>query len=356
MGLPQIIIDFKSKGASAIKRSSGGTVLLILRDDTKSGQMCTYDSIDEVVPSKHTDEILKYIMQCFTAMPKKIICVNVHIKENAIDYPVTNALIENLRFNWIGVCAADYDMVQLKSLIVKMRESGQAVKAVTAGKGADHEAIVQIGGDSFSYRYAEGVVEYDAMTALVPRIVGILTALPMGDSITYYPVPELVSYTYEGSLDEAVEHGELVFVKGDSGFKVARGVTSLTSATADKPAAMKKIKIIDAIDTIRTDIKNSLENNYIGKVVNDYSSKLLLANAIKGYFEQLGSTVLDASYDNEVGISYEAQLNFLRAQGVDTDALSETQVLKANTGSQVFLTATVRFVDAMEDISFILTM
>ena len=38
MGLPEIIIEFKTKGVTAIKRSARGIVAIVLKDDTEEGQ------------------------------------------------------------------------------------------------------------------------------------------------------------------------------------------------------------------------------------------------------------------------------------------------------------------------------
>ena len=78
----------------------------------------------------------------------------------------------------------------------------------------------------------------------------------------------------------------------------------------------------------------------------------MLCIAISGYFEGLGESVLDRSYDNRVGISLEGQRNYLVAHGIDVEDMSEMDIIKANTGSYVYLEGNVRFVDAMEDIVF----
>ena len=36
MGLPEIIIEFKTKGVTAIKRSARGIVAIVLKDDTEA--------------------------------------------------------------------------------------------------------------------------------------------------------------------------------------------------------------------------------------------------------------------------------------------------------------------------------
>ena len=41
MGLPEIIIEFKTKGVTAIKRSARGIVAIVLKDDTEEGQANT---------------------------------------------------------------------------------------------------------------------------------------------------------------------------------------------------------------------------------------------------------------------------------------------------------------------------
>ena len=49
MGLPEILITFKTKGLTAIQRSERGIVAVILHDETEGGETLTvYNSITEV--------------------------------------------------------------------------------------------------------------------------------------------------------------------------------------------------------------------------------------------------------------------------------------------------------------------
>ena len=59
---------------------------------------------------------------------------------------------------------------------------------------------------------------------------------------------------------------------------------------------------------------------------------------------------------NRAAVDDKAQKSWLEGRGVDTGSMSETAILSANTGSQVFLTAQVWFADAMEDLCFTITM
>lgn len=47
MGLPEILIEFKSRAVSAIKRSEGGIVALILKDDTQEKDIVTLKDIGD---------------------------------------------------------------------------------------------------------------------------------------------------------------------------------------------------------------------------------------------------------------------------------------------------------------------
>lgn len=118
----------------------------------------------------------------------------------------------------------------------------------------------------------------------------------------------------------------------------------------------QKIKIVEGIDLIRTDIASTFESGYIGKVLNDYDNKLLLVTAINAYIRQMEGDVLDKTAENLCEISLEGQRTYLQSIGTDTADLTDMEILKANTDSQVFLEAQLTFCDAMEDLSLKISM
>lgn len=69
------------------------------------------------------------------------------------------------------------------------------------------------------------------------------------------------------------------------------------------------------------------------------------------YFKSIEGNVLDKSVENICSISLEAQSNYLIESGEKVEDMSDEAILRANTGSHVFLKATVHFVDAMEDLT-----
>ena len=55
-------------------------------------------------------------------------------------------------------------------------------------------------------------------------------------------------------------------------------------------------------------------------------------------------------------MSLSGQRSYLESRGTDTSDMKDTDILKANTGSQVFLEAKLTFCDAMEDLALVISM
>ena len=89
----------------------------------------------------------------------------------------------------------------------------------------------------------------------------------------------------------------------------------------------------------------------MGKVINDYDGKQMLVAAIGAYHRELLGNVLDSSYDNVVSVGVEAQRTYLEGRGIDTSEMDDIAVASANTGTRVFLTSNIKFVNAMEDLT-----
>lgn len=112
----------------------------------------------------------------------------------------------------------------------------------------------------------------------------------------------------------------------------------------------------DGVDLIRADITRTFREGYIGSVLNDYDNKLLLVTAINAYFKALEGDVLDKTADNACRVSLSGQRGWLESHGTDTGEMSDAEILRANTGSEVFLEASLTFCDAMEDLTLRIAM
>ena len=346
MGLPEIFISFQTAGVSAIARSARGIVALVLADGTEGGSpLAVYRSLAEVPKALFTAENYRLLKLCFLAGPNKVAVLRA-----GEDDSVVYAALDGLQFDYLAAPALEQETVI--SYIKAQRAEGRGVKLVTAGANApDCEGIVNFCAEDMVL--TDGAIDAADYTV---RIAGLLAALPLTRSATYAQLAEVVSCGSWDDPDGAVDAGKLIIVPGSDGYRLGRAVNSLTTVTADKGAPFRKIKIVEGIDLIRTDIAQTFESSYIGTVLNDYDNKLLLVTAINAYFKALEGDVLDKTAENVCFVSLSGQQSYLESHGTDTSDMTEAQILRANTGSEVFLEAKLTFCDAMEDLSLKIAM
>lgn len=353
MGLPQILIEFKTKGATAVKRSARGIVALILKDDTNTSFATkTYGSIAEVDTADWNAENKDYIEKAFMGAPSAVIVERVAAA--AEDYNDALLRLKNKKWNYLAIPALETgETAAVAAWIKGQRDTDKKTfKAVLPGSIGDHEGIINFTtADIKAGDKTYSTAEYCA------RIAGILAGMPFSRSATYYVLSEVESITESVTPDADIDAGQLILVNDGEKIKIGRAANSLVTTTATKGESFKKIKIVDAVDLVRDDIRDTFEGGYVGSVVNSYDNKVLFLAAVNAYFKELARMdVLDPGYDNKASIDVEAQRIYLESLGVDVTEMSEQQIKEANTGSRVFAAAAVKFLDAMEDLQFSVSM
>ena len=342
MGLPEIFISFQTAAVSAITRSARGVLAVAVKDATAGGAAeAAYKSLAEVPEDKFSPENYRLLKLAFLAAPTKVWVLRV-----GEDAEKTYQALERLRFDWLA--APGLEDARVMSFIKTLRNGGRGVKAVVANaKAPDCEGIVNL--------CVSGLTLEDGAMEAKDYAVRV-AALPLTRSATYVNLPEVVGCDALAEPDADVDAGKLIIVPGREGYRLGRAVNSLTTLTPDKAAPFQKIKIVEGIDLIRGDIAKAFESGYVGKVLNDYDNKLLLVTAINAYLKGLEGDVLDKTADNRCFVSLSGQKSYLESRGTDTSEMKDTDILKANTGSQVFLEAKLTFCDAMEDLALVISM
>ncbi len=348
MGLPNINIELKTQAASAIERSQKGVVAIILRDANANGAHSFTNATQ--VPAILGTANKTYIARAFTGYinpPRKVIVYV--LPTTATDLTAALTYLATQTFDYI-VGPPDITATEATAIvtwIAAQRADGFMPKAVLPNKSADSEAIINFTSSGI-------VVESATYTAAeyCSRIAGLIAGTPMTISCTYAPLTEVsdVIRLSKDGIDAAIDAGQFILFHDGEKVKVGRGVNSLQTTTQDKGNAFKKIKIVEAVDMMRSDIRMTAQDSYIGKYSNSYDNKCLLISAIKGYFAGLESDGILQSGDSSVSIDLAAQEDYLQAAGTDTEKMTEQEIKVANTGDKVFLTAAVSILDAIEDI------
>lgn len=347
MGLPQIIIDFQTKAETAAKRLSKGTVAIILKDITNvtfDTQIYTKES--DIVGAHWTTANRDYLAKVFLGNPARVIVERISTTVDTVSKALLR--LKNKQFNYLTmpVITAGDDATIVTWIKAERDTYKRTCKAVLSMViNPDYEGIINF----INAGILVGVKAYTA-TEYCCRIAGLLAGLPLTQSATYEPLTELTSITDAVDPNVSIDAGTLILLNDGVKIKLARGINSLVTL-GTKTADMKKIKIVEGMDIIRDDIRSTFEDNYIG-VTNSYDNKVMFIAAINNYFKMLVTAgVLFEEYENVADIDIEAQRTFL-ALTQDISTWSDTQIKKANTGTNIFVTANIKMQDAIEDMTF----
>lgn len=352
MGLPNIEIVFKTVANNAIERGDRGYVALILKDaaaSTLSSPIRMNSASD--IPVALSDENKGHIERAFLGYqnpPKQVIAYV--ITTDAKDYVKVQSDLETAKWDYVAVPQISADeTASFAQWIKDCRDTkGLKVKAVLPHCTGNHEGIINFDTDDIK-------VGDSTFTAAqyCSRIAGLIAGTPLSMSATYAVLQEVddVPHHTKAEFDSLIDGGKLVLMNDGEKVKVARAVNSLVSTTENKGDDFKKIKIVDIMDLIYSDIRKTTEDNYIGKVANDYNNKCLLITAINSYLQELEKELILDERKNSVEIDIEAQKQYLASKGEDVDSLKDQDIKEANTGSSVFLTGNIKILDAMEDLA-----
>lgn len=347
MGLPQIDIIFKAKAVSAVKRSAMGIVALILRDETEVEGVVTLKSIEDVKADEWTVENVDFINKTLLGTPSKVMVIR--IPEATL---IADALkkLNSIKFNYLAMPEATTEEATAIMSWIKSKRTNdkKTYKAVLAHQNADSEGIINF--------TTEGIlVDGTTYTAqqYTARIAGILAGLPFTRSSTYFALNEVDSIAESDTPNEDIDDGQLILINDGEKIKIGRGVNSLVTLTVTKKEDYKKIKIVEVMDMILDDIRDTFDNEYIGKIINVYDNQILFIIAVNAYLKTLMTDqILDPSYENISFIDTDAQRLAWESIGTDTTNLTDAQIREMAFGSTVLLAGQIKIADAMEDLKF----
>lgn len=368
-GMPQIIINFRTKGTTAIKRSARGIVAMILHNETKDEiHNYTIRDVSDIPDTGLTDENVDLIKKCLLGTPLRILVYtlpNTNVDGATKDQADVLKMLANIKWNWLcAPTATTQEQNDLASWIKTQRSNKhKTFKAVLSDQAADHEGVVNFCTNNIKVRTdtdSLGNPVHTTYTAVqyTARIAGILAGLALDRSATYFKLTEVESVEVYEDIDTLIDKGELLLIdeQDGDGVKIARACNSLTTFTTDKGEEFRKIKIIEGIDMVTDDIRDTFKKYYVGKVINDYNHKMLFISAILVYFSEIKGNVLDADAPNTVDIDTTWQSNYAKLHGDDPTTMSVMEIRQYNTGDTLALVGDIRLVDAMENLKIDFTL
>ena len=359
MGLTELKIGFIEEKRRAIEGASTGVVLLLLKETTLTG-LKEYTSFDEV-KENYTETNKKYIEQAFMGnvqdvrngtlleqrayTPTKVMVYA--LEEAGLDTVLEE--LENEEFNYMCMPEATDEggeNAKLIEFINNIGSIGYDASLVCATKTPPNSSnVINFELDEIK----EGDITYTA-NSLLAHICGICAGTPLTQSITYCHenlLTNIVKKTDEEN-DEAIDAGKLILIKKAGKIRIARGVTSLATTNENEGESFKKIKLVRTYKLIGNSIKKVITEFYVGKVSNSYDNKVLLISEIGNFLKLLNNDSLIEEYYS-IDIDLEATKKYLKEQNIDYSSFTEQEIKESDTGSKVFLSLSLKGIDAMED-------
>lgn len=379
LGMPSVNIAFEEAGIEAIERSKRGIVALILEEpqDTITKLLTDHTGTDnstikaitnpfviftnDDIPSELTDNNKDYIKKCLIGYTKTPYRVRVYLQatgdeKSATDADKFSATLKKVatdRFDYLAIPTITEAQCETVATWVKTNRENKfkKIKAVLPNYDADYEGIINFGNTSIVTKNKTYTpAEYTA------RIAGLIAGTPMTISATYAPLAEVIDCDKHDldENDEKVNKGQFFIWFDGEKFKMSRAMNSLVTTTQGKLEAYQTIKTVDIMDMMYDDIRQTCQDYYIGKYTNDYDNKCLLMSAIMGYFKELEQGRLLKKDYSTIDINVEKVKNYQLEHGLYTKEeladMTEQEIKQLDTKKQVFLTAKIKILDAMEDI------
>ena len=359
IGLPVIDIVFQQKAVSAIDRSERGIACVIIQDDTAVEGVELYRYLTDIPEDRYDTENYNAIKKCFLTEVNRVYVVAVGLT-GSLSTAVN--MIEGLRYNYICTTVEAWQQDLVSFVINKNAKSNgkKYVAVVSDATVADNKYIINVKNASvFDSELGSSI----STAAYLPRLCALLANLPMNRSCTYYELEDLGSVdesfiTVENDIDKWINDGYLVLFKDEDVVKIARGVNSLTTFTDSNTEDMRKIIIMESLNLILEDIYTTFKEAYVGKYKNSYDNQCLFISAVNSYFRQLArEEILDPTYENvcyvDVAAQREAWLSIGKTEAADW---KEEQVKNMTFKSTIFLAGQIKVLDAIEDLTFTITM
>ena len=312
LGMPTLTIAIKKAADTVASRLQDGVVAMIVRDATETaGLYVVGDKTD--IPSKLAAGTAAQVERALIGginRPQKVLLSVIGTDADLVQ--VGAAALASSDFDYLTVPddADEDDLEAIVTWLEGIRAKYSVGKAVLPDHAADNMAVINF---SASGIQAGGSTYTGAQYC--SRIAGLLAGTPLTNSAT------------SAVLEE---------------------VTGVTAVPTDQSEALKKIKIVAAVDLIRREGKLLIEDQYTGQG-NSYDNKLVMVAAFQDFLAQLENEGVLQSGSGYAELNLEKQRAWLKEQGVDVASMTDQDILKADTGSYIWIRMGGTILDGMED-------
>jgi len=356
-GMPELEIEFKGLGVSAIKRGERGAAALILIDDTApDGGYAKYKTIEDFSSeeqAKYTEENQAIIKDAMAGVP--LVLYVFKLKTDGVLTDLLKIIGGTIPNNcWIGIVSeTGSNHTDLATWIKAKNKLGKRYKGfVYKATSTDDMHVVNFANDNVTFGDTRG--KLPAWKA-IGYLVGYLAGLSLNMSAIAKTLDVLENVDEPDDLDKEISEGKFILFNDEGVVKVARGVNSLVTLGQNITEEMTQINTVEKMDLIYVDIFNTWNNGYKGKYPNILDNQMLFISAIDGYYQGLAkSYILDPNFDNKAEVDIEAQrlANYPKYGKEVVEGWDDMKAIQMTVGTKVLFKSNVKISGIMEDFYF----
>ncbi len=328
-------------------RATHGVLFLVLDDAVVKPGLYKYAKLKKVVEAYETEN-KAIISTAFADYGVKSLIVAVGHNETGITGSLdkTLSLLNKVNENgWLAVpqITEESDKKKVADFIKSQRkEEDYPLKGVLHNYESDNEGIVNFTATDL------GDIESDKYAAFV---AAQLCTLGPNEAITNCIAKNITSCDVKSDNDECVANGELFLYNNGTNIIFSRGVNSLTTIPVDQSETLSKIRVVEVIDLVKSDMRKIFESGYLGKLGNSYKNRKTLINALNTYLKSLSNQgYLSNDEYSTASLDIEETRKYIENRGTDTDDMTDDEILKAKLETYVFIKVTLKIMDCIEDI------
>lgn len=345
LGVPTLTITIKKAAQTVATRLKNGVAAVIVRDAGVAAGLYVLGS-EEDIPTGLGAAVEANIRRAFLGgeqKPQKVLLVVIGAEDDLVTKGCATLAASD--FDYLAA-PSDVDEEEKTALVTWLdgvRKKYCIGKAVLPDHAADNMAVV-----NFS---ASGIVaggETFTGADYCSRIAGLLAGTALSDSATSAPLDEVTAVDEIADPDAAVAAGKLILVHDGRKVRLSRAVNSLVTVPEDQSESLRKIKIVEAVDLIRQQAKVIIDDKFRGKG-NSYDTKQLIVSTLYEFLLELEKETVIHEGTSYVELNLQKQRAWLKEQGVDVTGMTDEEILKADTGSKIFVKMGGTILDGMED-------
>jgi hypothetical protein len=370
---------------NSINTRSAKGVLLIVVDDKNVQGLYTYKQLKKVTDDWETAN-KTYITTAFSDYGvNEVMVVSAHVgdttgtmagKDNISNSLSTAlSLLNKVYVNGYMVVpqiTTNSDKKIVADFVKEQRVDDYPLKCVLFNYStADNEGIINFTGSNLtnevtiSSTVGNATVDGSAVSATTIEsvssndytvdVASYLCTLGANESITNHTAKNVVGCDVKADEDACVANGELFLYNNGSNIVFSRGVNSKQTFASNESEALSKIRVIDVIDMVKSDLRLIFNSTYLGKVGNSYTNRKSLCVTLNNYLSGISSQGYLSNDDTSyVELDVNATKTYLESLGTDTDGMTDAQILRAKIDTHVFADAVLYIMDIIEDINFVL--